>query len=471
MTNWLPDIELRSGPLYCRIADSIEDAIGEGALAPGEKLPPQRNLAYDIGVTIGTVSRAYALARERGLVSGEIGRGTYVSAHAESAARMQEAELPSKGVPLQTGQTTDMIRLDSTAAPDVGQAAYIGAALAGIVRDHPFETIDYIRKIPQSWKEAGRTWLASHGWQAETGNVVPTLGVHAAAMAIIASVTGPGDRIAMEELSYASVARGATAIGRRIVTVAADSEGFDPAEFEAVCAQQHPRLVFLSSSTANPTGITMPANRRAAVAEIANRYNVWLIDDMIYDSLARQPVPPMAVFAPERTFTISGLSKSVAAGLRAGWAACPPHMAERVLAAQKLITGGKPFLISELAARLVLNGEADLLRDRVGKEVAARVEIASRMLDGLEFSRDPRCPFLWVELPEPWKSSEFRHAAANVGVLVDDEDEFKTARLDRAFYRFRIGLTQPASRERMSDGLMRLRRLLDSGVTAHDSYT
>ena len=78
MTNWLPDLKSGSGPLYVRLAGRIEDAIEEGDLPVGSKLPPQRNLAYDLGVTVGTVSRAYSIVRERGLVSGEVGRGTYV---------------------------------------------------------------------------------------------------------------------------------------------------------------------------------------------------------------------------------------------------------------------------------------------------------------------------------------------------------------------------------------------------------
>ncbi len=78
MTNWLPDMSQGSGPLYVRLAERIEEAIASGTLPTGTKLPPQRDLAFDIGVTIGTVGRAYALVRERGLVSGEVGRGTFV---------------------------------------------------------------------------------------------------------------------------------------------------------------------------------------------------------------------------------------------------------------------------------------------------------------------------------------------------------------------------------------------------------
>ena len=78
MTIWLPNLRRSGTPIYIEIADAIEQDIASGKLAPGEKLPPVRNVAFDIGVTVGTVSRAYALARERGLVSGEVGRGTYI---------------------------------------------------------------------------------------------------------------------------------------------------------------------------------------------------------------------------------------------------------------------------------------------------------------------------------------------------------------------------------------------------------
>ena len=78
MTNWLPDLSQFTGAKYLRIADAIDAAIQDGELAAKTKLPPMRNLAYDLGVTLGTVSRAYQEAERRGLVGGEVGRGTYI---------------------------------------------------------------------------------------------------------------------------------------------------------------------------------------------------------------------------------------------------------------------------------------------------------------------------------------------------------------------------------------------------------
>ena len=176
MTNWLPNMSQGSGPLYVRLAERIEEAIANGTLPAGTKLPPQRDLAFDIGVTIGTVGRAYALVRERGLVSGEVGRGTFVlggepdrqiapAATVEISRR--HARLPQP----------DKLRMDSTSAPAVGQSEAIEKLTHGILRDYPDEVVDYTRVWPGSWQEAGSRWLKSGNWTPEPHSVVSTIGV------------------------------------------------------------------------------------------------------------------------------------------------------------------------------------------------------------------------------------------------------------------------------------------------------
>ena len=93
MTNWLPDLTLGTGPLYLRLANHIETDIDTGAIAHGAKLPPQRDLAFDLKTTVGTIGRAYAVLPERGLVSGEVGRGTYVTTPSRSAQPQPEPAL------------------------------------------------------------------------------------------------------------------------------------------------------------------------------------------------------------------------------------------------------------------------------------------------------------------------------------------------------------------------------------------
>jgi DNA-binding transcriptional MocR family regulator len=470
MTNWLPDLERGKGPLYLRLAERIESDIAEGVLAPGTKLPPQRNLAFDIGVTIGTVGRAYNLIRERGLVSGEVGRGTYVTDHKEISLVPPTHTEPFGGTRGPVA-TPGKIRMDSTAAIEVGQSDAMERLLAGITKQYPSEISSYSRTLPPSWQEAGSKWLSAAGWVPEPSCVVPTLGAHSAILAVIAAITVPGDRIAFEDLTYCSAARSANLMGRRSIIMQTQNGSVTPDDFERHCAQQHPKLVFLMPSLHNPTATTMPEEHRRAIVEIARRYNVWIVEDEIYGSLMRHDHIKIAELAPERTFHIGGLSKSVAAGVRGGWVACPPHLAARVLTAHKMVTGGMPFIMAELGAQLVNSGEADAIRAKVRAEVTARETIARSVFAGMDFVSQPLSPFLWVKLPDPWLSATFKNAALNEGVLIDDEDEFKPGRTEKVFHRVRLGITVPKTRDEVTQGFTILRRLMETDNASYDSYS
>jgi DNA-binding transcriptional MocR family regulator len=468
MTNWMPSLSDGAGPIYVRLADRIEADIAAGALPAGVKLPPQRNLAFDLGVTIGTIGRAYALVRERGLVSGEVGRGTFVLGSGNEPARQAQPEVFGG---TRFAPTPGKLRMDSTAAPDVGQARPIAELAARIARDHAAEMLDYVRQPLPSWLEAGRAWLSRPGWEPQTESIVPTAGAHAAIMAVIAAMTAPGDRIVFEALTYSSIARSAALIGRRPVLVEIDSDGMIPEDFEHVCAQQHPKLAFLMPSLHNPTLATLPADRLAEIVGIARRHNVWLIEDMVFGNLVEGAPATLVTLAPERTFHVGSLSKSVAAGLRAGWVACPPHTAQRVHTASRMVSGSLPtFLMTETAARLVLSGEAEAIRRTVRAETAAREAIAKDILTGSDFASRPDIPFLWMKLPEPWLSGLFRRAVSEEGVLVDEEDEYKPARTERTHHRVRVGFSSVATREDVARGFDTIRRVIEGGIAGHDSF-
>ncbi len=469
MTNWLPTLAPGVGPLYLRLADQIESDIVSGTLPAGSKLPPQRNLAFDIGVTIGTVGRAYKLVRERGLVSGEVGRGTYVlgQAQAETGAT---PSFPNVFAGTRSHPAPDKLRMDSTAAPDIGQAEAIEALTASIAARHRDECLDYVRTPSPDWLEAGSRWLACGGWKPETSCIVPTLGAHAAILAVIAAVTAPGDRVAFENLTFSSVARSATLIGRRPVAVETDTGGIVPEDFDRLCAQQHPKVVFLMPCLQNPTLTTLSAERRVEIVEIARRHNVWLIEDAIYGALLRERTRPIAALAPERTFHIGGLSKSVAAGIRAGWIACPAHFAPRVFMAYKMLTGGKPFVMPELAAQLVLSGAAHDILEKVRGEIETRHAMTKASFAGTDYVSHPNAPFIWLKLPDPWLSGIFKHAVANEGVLIDDEDEFKPGRTEHIYHRVRIAFSAPRTRQDVQGGFDTVRRILEGGAASYDSY-
>lgn len=471
MTNWLPSLSGGTGPLYNRIADQIEQAIADGELRPGTKLPPQRNLAYDLGVTIGTIGRAYTLIRERGLVSGEVGRGTYVL---DRSADAPDSVLDPVSISIAGTRPVNApagkLRFDSTSAPDVGQGAILGEIFAGIMRDSPSEVASYTRTFPEHWFDAGRQWLSRGNWSPARGTVVPTLGAHAAVMAVISSVTSPGDKIVFENLTYSQISRSAALIGRRSTPVESDDHGMIPEDFERVCAQQHPKMAFLMPTAQNPTLTTLPLERRKAIADIARTYSVWIVEDNLYGSMIEDEPPLLAELAPERTFLVGGLSKSVAAGVRGGWVACPAHYSQRVRIAHKMVTGGIPFALAEICARLVLSGAADTIRQKCIAEINARQADAREIFSGHDANFCGNIPFFWLKLPDPWLSSTFKNAALDEGLLIDDEDEFKAGRPEKVFHRARIGFSSPGNRDEVRQGFLKLRRLLDYGRSGYDSY-
>ncbi|MFJ1308430.1 PLP-dependent aminotransferase family protein [Agrobacterium sp. P15N1-A] len=470
MTNWLPDITEGDGPIYLRLADSIEGAISDGILQAGSKLPPQRNLAYDLGVTIGTISRAYALIHERGLVSGEVGRGTYVN----------ERKTPAPSLPMEPaaaafGSTRHAIdssaefRLNTTAAPDVGQSGLIARHIEAVTREHPHDITNYARSFPDNWCMAGVRWLSQNGWSPKPENIVSTLGAHAAVMSVMSAMTAPGDRIVFEPVTYSHISRSAALAGRRVTLVEVDENGIVPDDFERVCAQQHPKMIFLMSAGQNPTCATLPEDRRRAIADIARRYGVWIVEDNLYGAMTRDAIPLIAEFAPDITFVVGGLSKSVAAGVRGGWVACPAQYSSRIRISHSMMTGGLPFMLAELNARLVNSGDARDIRKDCIAELNGREAIARRVFAGLDFNSLPDIAFLWLRLPEPWLSGTFRSAAMKEGVLIDDEDEFKAGRTDKVFHRVRISFSGPSTREELTHAFGILRHLLDNGSAGYES--
>lgn len=498
MTNWHPQIPEGQGPLYLRLADRIGEDIATGMLAAGTKLPPQRDLAYDLGVTVGTIGRAYALIRQRGLVSGEVGRGTFVlgsgpgstleedpkpdldrgNAGSAGAAPQPSWLQGAMAAPKDTAfagtrisvPSPEAIRFDSTSAPEIGQAEAICRLTAEITRDAAYDIASYTRTVPDSWREAGRAWLARSGWEPPEGSIVPTTGAQAAIMAIIAATTAPGDQVAFEELTYSSIARGAALSGRRPVQVARDAEGPLPEDLARVCAQKHPKLLFVMPTMHNPTVHLMSARRREEIVAVARQYNLWIIEDEVYGSLRDTDVPPIAALAPERTFHVGSLSKSVTAGVRGGWVASPLSHAQRIYTAHKMLTGGISFLLAELSARLVLTGAAEEFRTKIRAEIAARHDLVRQYLGAYEMEAAPEAPFLWLKLPDPWLSGTFKAAAAAENVLIDDEDEFKAGRSGTVHHRVRIGVTNPMTRAETAKGLKTLQDLLEDNCVCYDSF-
>jgi DNA-binding transcriptional MocR family regulator len=451
MTMWTPDLAPR-GPRYLALADAIEQDVVTGTLAAGTRLPPQRGLAYRLGVTVGTVSRAYALVAARGLVSGEVGRGTFVRA-LETEPRVNPIE----------DCAADLIKLTVNGPPDPGDCALLREGLADLAA-RPAALEHLMSYTPKrglfDHRAAAAAWIGALSIDAHADDVLLTGGAHQAVFATLSGLAAPGEGVLIESLTYAGICHVAERSGLRLRGLALDDEGVLPDAIDAACRSEPARLLVLNPTIHNPTTATMSAERCRAIVALARKHDLIVIEDDVYGRLPEQRAAPIAALAPERTIYITSASKSIAPGLRLGMLLSPQRYLEPIAEAQHDLFLTCPPLMAELFKLWQGDGTAQRLAQRQLVEARVRQDLAREILGNRSYRAQPTSYHLWLLLPPPWRSSQFVAVARERGVAIDPGSAFAVDR-DQAPHAVRVSLSAASSRERLQRGLRILAGLLD----------
>jgi DNA-binding transcriptional MocR family regulator len=441
MTMWRPELRDSKRPVYLAIVEALAADVGSGRLAAGDRLPPQRDLAEDLGVTMTTVTRAYAEAARRGLLEGEVGRGTFVRrALAESSDAV--IDLTRNAVPPHAHAFELASRLAPSAADRVRALEY---QPPGGLAEHA---------------EAGKRWLEGRGWDPSAHEVLVTAGAqHALAVALMTLLPGGGDLL-VEEVTYAGVRELAAALRITLHAVDLDANGLSPADLDAVCRRTHARVLYTMPALQNPTGLSMTLERRHAIAAVAGRRNLTIVEDDTYGFVTSEP--PLAALAPDRTLVVTSLSKSVAGGLRVGFLAAPPRYRDGLSSnIWTTVVMASPITAS-IAADLINDGTAGRVASWKREELRARQILARSVLERVPDATHPASPHVWLTLERPWKSEAFTSEARARGVLVTPSSAF-AAREGASPRAVRVVLGVPRTRERLSLALTRLAELHREG--------
>lgn len=420
MTDWLPEIATRRGPRYLAVADQLAADISSGRLKAGDRLPTHRDLAWRLHVTVGTVTRAYAEAERRGLIAGEVGRGTFIRERIGDAA-------PS--MPMAAPTTDDYVDLSRNLPAVSGPASQmIARHMAEMAQGELSPLLGYVETqgLP-AHREAGAQWISRRGLAANPARVAVVAGAQNAMMLTIAAVARPGDAVLVEALTFYGMKSIANLLGVRLIGVELDDEGLLPDALEAACRQHAPKAIYTVPTFQNPTTSLMPLERRKAVVEICRRYNVAMIEDDIYGFLDEGNTP-LAALAPEIGVFITSFSKSVAPGLRLGYVLSPEPIAMRISAAIRASSYMTTPLTGELGCRLVRSGDAAKAAAWQKGLTERRQKIASRLLARQEFASHPAASQIWLKLPEPWRREEFTDVARKRGVGVAPANAFAIGR-------------------------------------------
>lgn len=420
--------------------------MADGSLKPGDRLPPQRQLAAQLNLDLTTVTRAYDEARRRHLLEGRGARGTYVAAPRIELTSVLDLSMNTPPPPAG-------VDFDDLLKQGLSQVM-MGADTALLMTYHLGGGSDSDRK-------AGARWLEPMFGALDSAQVVVCPGAQAAIAALILALTKPGDVILTEPASYPGLRTAATQFGRRIVAVEADQHGMVPEMLEQACHQHQPGLLYLNPTLQNPTAITIPERRRKELANIAKRCNVRIVEDDPYWLLADAPPPPIATFAQEQVSYISTLSKCLTPGLRVAFVLIrDPHERERFLVALRSFALMVAPLTAALATQWILDGSAAALMEGVRKEARLRHWMARDILAG-RYSGTGDGLHVWLELPGYWNSSQLARAADNEGIAVTPAEAFATSATGSGSVNaIRISLGSIKDRGRLQTGLQRLSHLL-----------
>ncbi len=451
---WSPSFAAQAEPKYQALLDALQRDIESGVLSPGARLPTQRQLAQRLGIAIGTVGRAYAVAEQRGIVSGEVGRGTFV--------RGPEPGIEQGAVEEEDPQLIDLSKSRLLRDPRVGSIAGMLKALAG--RPDLDRLMDFYQPAPgmARHRELGAQWLRRTGLSVPADRVIITGGAQHGSLTVLASLARPGDVVLTEQVTYTGMKAIASLLQLQLRGLPMDGEGLIPDAFEAACRESAPRVLYCMPTLQNPTGRTLPLERRRALIDIATRYDVALVEDDVYGFLPESPLPPLTELAPAQAYYVTSTSKSMAPGLRVGYVVAPESRVDRVAGVIRASTWLIAPLLAELASEWIERGEADAMVAWKREETLARhgaaVTILGRWLPAI-----PAPSFhLWLPLPEPWRTEAFVAQARARQVVVSPSEEFMVGR-EGAPHAVRVCLGATASRRRLEEGLTRLAELLESG--------
>ena len=434
------------GPRHLAIADLIAADIAEGRLAAATRLPPQRDLAHELGCGIGTVTRAYGELTRRRLVDGQVGRGTYV--------RGPRAEEAAPGF------------VDLTeSAPCLGpQEQALADTLAALGRES--EQLDLLRYPPTSGlpahREAGSRWIARLGVEAPARELLVAAGAQQALAAALAALGREGRPVLVEAVTYPGLLRAARVLGVPVRGVALDDEGMRPEALDRAAAETGAAAVFLVPTLQNPTNAVMSPARRGDIVEVARRRDLAIVEDDVYGHVLPGRPAPLKSLAPERTIHITGISKSLAGGPRVAWLWAPSDLLDRLADALYAFTVTRPALTLEVARRWIESDTAERLIAWQRTEIQARHALLREALGDWPLASHPFAFHALLDLPSEWRPESFVAAAAAQGTALLAMGAFETAEAPprRAV---RISHSNAPGRQALQHALARLRRLLEEG--------
>jgi len=414
--------ESTNSPAYTALAERVRLLVLDGRIALGTRLPAERELAAQLGVSRTTVTAAYSELRDAGYLDSIRGSGSV-------------ARLPGRA-PMQTEPTAggylDFSKAALPATPLVARAAVLAAEdLAAHLGDTGFDPIG----LPVL-RQAIADRYSARGLPTEPEQIMVTIGAQHAIALVARTLLGRGDSALVEAPSYPHAYEALRLTGARLVPVSVTTEGgWDVPGLEQALQRSSPAMGYVMPDFHNPTGRSMSPDLRQRMLDLAAAQGTTIVADETMAELdidRAESALPLAAYGP--AVLIGSVGKTLWGGLRVGWIRAERQLIQKLTRARMAGDLGTPALEQLLVTRL-LGDYDDILETRRQQLFAGREHLGSALAATFPDWQVPHVAgglTTWVNLGAP-VSSQLTLAARNEGLLLAAGPRFG---LDGAFERF-----------------------------------
>lgn len=323
--SWKPDKKALKRPFYHAIAALLEQDILNGYLAPGTKLPPQRELADFLDLNFTTITRAYKICEVKGFIYAVTGSGTFVASNAARSITISK----DKMVNIDLGFVASFEQTNGIVADMIQKVAN---------KSYVEQLLNYNDPtgIPHQIT-AALNWMESFGIETDQEHIAIVSGAQNALAIVLTALFEPGYRIATDLYTYSNFIELAKMYHIQLVPILGDQFGMLPDELEKQCCQTNIHGIFLMPSCSNPTTVMISDLRKQELATVIRKHRLILIEDDIHAFLTAGIISdykqPMFHLLPEQSVYICGTSKSICSGLRVAYMVYGDALREKILQA------------------------------------------------------------------------------------------------------------------------------------------
>jgi len=416
--SWKPDKSILKRPLYLSIAQALEQDITNGFLAPGTKLPPQRELADFLDINFTTITRSYKICELKGLIYAVTGSGTFVSPNATRSITISTDKFSGTCIDLgfvASFEQCNYMILETT--KKVMEKRYLEQLL----------NYDDPTGKPHQ-KMAGLNWMESFGIHADTEHMAIVSGAQNALAITLSALFEPGNRIAVDFYTYSNFIELSKMFHIQLVPIPGDENGMLPDELENQCRLNDIHGIFLMPSCCNPTTIIISNTRKKELAKVIKKFKLIVIEDDIHAFLSAGIVAdykePMFQLLPEQTVYICGTSKSICSGLRVAYIIFSDKFKEKILKAIFNINVKTSSLDGEIITELILSGKANEIVAEKKRLAQSANKIFTEYFPQAPHIGHPLSFFKWLPIFENKNAQELEADLLQNGIRVFHSDCF-----------------------------------------------